>query len=157
MRSLIAITSGILCVMNGTDATPSLAIFCRDFINPFFSTGDNIEVGSSMIRIFAPRKRALSISTLCFSPIESCQGLALRSTSSLNFFWSSIIFFSACLVSRKGPLKGSYPSIIFSLTVSVGTSIMSWGIIPMPKFIASFGDLIDTLFPRTRISPSSIR
>ena len=45
------------------------------------SCGVSTAVGSSRIRICAPRTKAFKISTRCCSPTERCEIFALRSTS----------------------------------------------------------------------------
>ena len=44
---------------------------------------------------------------------------------------------------------------MFSVTVSVGTSMKCWWIMPMPARMASAGELNTTGLPSMRISPSS--
>ena len=47
------------------------------------------------------------------------------------------------------------PSATFSATVSVGTSMKCWWIMPMPWRIASVGDVIVTSWPLRKMVPSS--
>ena len=120
MRSATAITSWSLCVMTITEC-PSRAITRSVLNNPSASCGVRTAVGSSRISTREPRKTALTISTRCCSPTESCQIRASGSTCS----WSAS---ETSRTSRRPGLPPSQkrgrcqPSRTFSATVSVSTS-----------------------------------
>ena len=81
-------------------------------------------VGSSRIRILAPRTRAFKISTFCFMPTGMSMTLALGSTSKLNFLLNSSVRAMALWKSTKSlPFLGSMPRTTFSATVRLGTSM----------------------------------
>ena len=80
-RSAISITSMSLWVMK-TMAFPSSAMRRMTPKRSRTSRGVRTAVGSSMMRISAPRQRALTISTRCCSPTESCQMRACGWTGS---------------------------------------------------------------------------
>ncbi len=71
-RSAKAITSSSLWVIKMTDL-PSSTIWRRVVAISSASWGVSTAVGSSRIRISAPRYSSLRISTRCCSPTESCQ------------------------------------------------------------------------------------
>ena len=73
-----------------------------------------------------------------------------------NVSSSPRISLSALSRSRKGPLVGSLPSMMFLTTERPSTRVKNWWIMPMPRPIASLGESMETPSPSTRISPSSI-
>ena len=70
MVSAISSTSSNLCEMNKIVTPLSFNLF-KFKNNSLTSCGTNTAVGSSKIKIFAPRNNTLIISTLCFSPTPS--------------------------------------------------------------------------------------
>ncbi len=81
-RSATSITSSSLWEMKMT-ACPSSFIRSSTLNSSWVSWGVSTLVGSSRIRMSAPRYRAFRISTRCCSPAESCHTLALGSTGRL--------------------------------------------------------------------------
>ncbi len=154
-RSAISITSMSLWVMK-TMAFPSSAMRRMTPKRSRTSRGVRTAVGSSMMRISAPRQRALTISTRCCSPTESCQTRASgwtgrpRSRAKAPMDSSS----ERGRITKRGSLM---PRVMFSATVKPGTSLKRWWTIPMPSAIACPGERISAARLRIRISPASGR
>ncbi len=120
------------------------------------SCGVSTAVGSSRIRISAPRKSALRISTRCCCPTVVRLISAPGSTARPNCCDSSVTRFSAARSSSSTPSRvGSMPRTMFSATVITGISMKCWCTIPIPATIASFAEAKVTGSPRSRISPAS--
>ena len=87
------------------------------------SCGVRTAVGSSSIKIRAPRYSAFKISSRCWSPT----GSSLTGTSSATF--KPVVVISACIRSRTTRFArpssacGSAPSMTFSIAVKVSTSM----------------------------------
>jgi len=88
-ESAIAIISFNLCVIRIIDL-PSSTKFCIITASSSISCGVNTAVGSSKIKILAPRYNVLSISTLCCIPTDISSILASGSTYKPYFLESSI-------------------------------------------------------------------
>ena len=137
-------------------------------VNPFFTSsrrfvkssstswGTSTAVGSSKIRIFAPRKRTLAISTRCLSPTprlasDSSGSISrpYKSAISINFLRASSYF------TTKPNRVGSLPKITFSKTVALSANLKCWWTMPMPNLIASCGDRRVTSLPKNLMCPAS--
>ena len=98
----------------------------RKVIKSFFdSSGVSTAVGSSRIKVLAPRDSALSISTLCCSPILNCS--IYESTETLKSYLlikSLALIRSFLFVIKRGVL--SHPKCKFSATVKVLTRRKCW-------------------------------
>ena len=105
--------------------------------NCWVSCGVNTAVGSSKIRMRAPRYRAFKISKRWRSPTAKSATVASSATR------SPVDCIKASKRSRTGALAlgkcqcGSAPSITFSSALSVSTNMKCWCTIPMPQAIAS--------------------
>ncbi len=120
IRSAMARTSPSLWLMK-TTLLPA-AVIARSVTNSSSASwGARTAVGSSMIRIRAPRWSILRISTRCCSPTESCQTWARGSTCSPS---SCAIPSTSASVLRRSSLKRgrSMPRSTFSATVCDGTN-----------------------------------
>ena len=92
-------------------------------INSSISWGVREAVGSSKIKMSAPRYKTFRISTLCCMPTLMSSTLASTSTIKWYCSESSRILFFAPFKSTVSPCMGSAPRIIFSATVKGGISI----------------------------------
>ena len=82
-------------------------------------------VGSSMTRIRVFRASALVISTICFCPTLRLASVASGSTFTSSFSRSSTAFCRIARRSRNWPLLISLFKKMFSVTLSVGTPLIS--------------------------------
>ena len=106
---------------------PLLTRSCMIWISFSISCGVRTAVGSSRIRISAPRYRAFKISTRCCIPTEISSILASGSTSKPYSSTISRTFSRARFGSRTPPaLVTSLPKTIFSVTVKFSTNIKCW-------------------------------
>src|SRR3954452_19155290 len=96
------------------------------------------------------------ISTRCCCPTVMSSIRACGSTANLNVSAMSRTRRSAALWSMRMPAcVGSFASTMFSATVITGINMKCWCTMPMPRSIASCGDVSVTGSPLIRISPSS--
>ena len=152
MRSQICLISGILWEIN-TMVWP-WAFNCRSSSNNWsISCGVKTAVGSSKIRISAPRASAFKISTFCFSPTGRFLVVSSGSTGRLNRSPSSLVNRTASFWSINSPFLGSMPSTMFWATVKDSTSIKCWCTIPIPFAMASFEPENTVFSPLKKISP----
>ncbi len=151
-RSAISITSCSLCEMNSTPMP--VAVRRRiDANRRATSWGTSTAVGSSRMSTRHSLNSALTISTRCRSPTDSCSTTASGRTSTPSRAAADA---TASRAVRRS--TGPYPtrvSITFSVTVIGPTSENSWVTIPTPARIASFGERRYTARPSTRSSPAS--
>ena len=119
------------------------------------SCGTKTAVGSSKIKIFAPRYNTLRISIRCLSPTPS--SLTNTSGSTARPFSAAIseICLRAFAKSKRIPFFGSLPKTIFSKTVKLSANIKCWCTMPIPESIASEGELKTRSLPLIEIVPSS--
>ena len=119
------------------------------------SCGVNTAVGSSKIRMRAPRNKAFKISKRWRSPT------AKSATMASSAMRSPVDCIKASNCWRTGALAlgkcqcGSAPSITFSSALRVSTSMKCWCTIPMPQAIASWALRICTDLPKTAMWPLS--
>ena len=119
------------------------------------SCGVKTAVGSSSIRMRAPRNKAFKISKRWRSPTAKSATRASSATSRPV----DCIKASSCW--RTGALAlgrcqcGSAPNITFSSALSVSTSMKCWCTMPMPQAIASWALRICTGLPKTAMRPLS--
>ncbi len=118
-------------------------------INSVISCGVNTAVGSSKIKISAPRYKTFKISIRCCCETVVWDILALKLTANPYCFDNSIIFSFSFLKSIKQPLVISLPKMIFSKTEKLSASIKCWCTIPIFKRLAVLGSLIITFFSLT--------
>ena len=154
-RSVWPRISSILCETSTTEW--SWSAIWRTTSNSFsHSWGASTAVGSSSIRIRAPRYSCLRISTRCCSPTDSCQMYALGWTLSPYSSAISATRVSTARSVRRTPWPLS-PSTRFSATVREGTSRKCWYTMPIPCSAASWGERRLTRWPSRLISPESGR
>ncbi|CAA9302655.1 MAG: hypothetical protein AVDCRST_MAG40-457, partial [uncultured Gemmatimonadaceae bacterium] len=135
IASLTSITSSSLCVMSTT--VPPWSRSARSTRQRSrTSGGESTAVGSSRMRMRAPRSSVLMISTRCASPTERSATRRLASTSSPVSRLTRSTARTAAARSNSPRAVGSRPSTTFSATVSVGTSMKCWCTIPTPAAIA---------------------
>ena len=111
-------TSFSLCVMIMI-AFPSAFMFCITLKSRLVSCGVSTAVGSSRIRISAPRYSTFTISSVCFSATDMSYTFFLGSTSNPYLSQIFCIFSSTCL-------RDSFsfnPSITFSVAEKTSTSL----------------------------------
>ena len=96
------------------------------------------------------------ISTRCLLPTDISSILSSGFNSKLYFSISSLTFSISFFRSIRKPFFcfSSMPSMIFSYTVRLGTSLKCWCTIPIPWAIASMGLFSFTSFSLIRIFPS---
>ena len=150
--SEISITSFNLWVMI-IIALPSSRILRRTSKSFSVSCGVKTAVGSSRIRISAPRYKTFSISTVCFS--ETDISYTCFFTSMLKPYLSAIAPTRELTSLILRPLLSFTPRIMFSAAVKMSTSLKCWWIIPILYLKASSGELMKTFSPLMKISPSS--
>ena len=94
--------------------------------------GESTAVGSSRIRILAPRYNVLRISTRCASPTERSATSLLRLDNEPGVAGElSHLVGGALVVERDASRRRLQPSTTFSATVSVGTSMKCWCTMPI--------------------------
>ncbi|GBD28965.1 hypothetical protein HRbin32_00049 [bacterium HR32] len=148
-------TRGSLCVTSNT-VTPCSATRPRTARRSASTSGGvRAEVGSSRMRTRAPAYRAFRISTHCFSPSDSCQTRASRSTRTPYRSQRAATSRRAAPKSITPRAARGCPSRTFSSTVCAATSLRVWWTMPIPRAKASWGDRNWTRSPRTYTSPSS--
>ena len=153
-RSAMSSTSPSLWEMKTIDF-PSAVSVRRIRNSSCVSCAVSTAVGSSRIRMSAPRSSARRISTRCWVPTEMSATRASGSTASPKRSESSRTRLAAALVSSSRPLRGSSARTMFSATVITGTSMKCWNTMPIPSSIARDGESITTRSPFRCISPSS--
>ena len=121
------------------------------------SCGVSAPVGSSRIRIPAPRYSAFRISTRCCRPTGRSPARASGGTSRAYSRASRASSRPARSVPEASSAPPSTPRITFSATVNVSTSMKCWWTMPMPAAMASWLPPMATGRPATRISPRSAR
>src|SRR6516165_3435284 len=155
-RSEMASTSGSLCEMKIT-LVPLAAISRTVATNCRTSCGVSTVVGSSRMRIRAPRYSAFRISTRCCSPTESCQIFAWGSIG----IWNCSAILATSRSTRCGenhmPRSRDHPRIMFSATDSGCTSLKCWWTMKIPASCASRGERKRRGSPPISTCPSSGR
>ena len=124
-RSETARISSNLCVIKMMDF-PSLTRFFMICSSSSISEGVNTAVGSSKIKISAPRYNVFKISTRCCAPTEISSTFAVGSTAKPYFSDSSLMSLIAFRISKTPFLVVSLPKMIFSATVKASTSMKCW-------------------------------
>ena len=120
------------------------------------SCGVNTAVGSSIIKISAPRYNTFKISTRCWIATGKSFTCALGLTGIPYSFPSCSTYLFAFSRSNKPDfLQIGFPRIIFCATVKDGTKVKCWCTIPMLCSMASFELFRWTECPSIKISPSS--
>ena len=119
------------------------------------SCGVSTAVGSSRIRILAPRTSAFRISSRCRSPTGRSATWASRSTFSPVDCISASSFARIAASARRSSAYDSAPSSTFSSALRRSTSMKCWCTMPMPKPMASCGLRICTGLPKTSMRPLS--
>ena len=153
-RSVIAMISRSLCVISST-VLPCARRAWSTRNRSSASCGVNTPVGSSRISTSAPRYSALRISTRCCAPTGRSPTSASGSTESpysVASRPSSARARARPFASRAPP---SAPSMTFSSTVKLSTSMKCWCTISMPSAMASALVAIRTSRPATNICPES--
>ena len=117
-----SVTSRNLCVISTTVQAPVWARARSAPSTSSASCGVSTEVGSSSTSRRGRRKSCFRISSFCFSPADSCCGVASR------FSWNGAVAMKACSSARtrfQGTMAGSRPraSSRFSATVMPGTTV----------------------------------
>ncbi len=119
------------------------------------SCGVSTAVGSSRIRIFAPRNSAFRISSRWRSPTgrsstalsrRTCRPVSAIRASSWPRTWARALPRRQC---------GSAPSMMLSSALSGSTSMKCWCTMPMPSAMASADPLIRAGWPWMRMVPLS--
>jgi len=119
------------------------------------SCGVSTAVGSSRIRIFAPRTSALRISSRCRSPTGRSATWASNGTFRPVDCISASSRLRIAASAGRSRACDSAPSSTFSSAVSVSTSMKCWCTMPMPSAMASCGLRICTDLPKTSMRPLS--
>ena len=154
ISSAISRTSSNLWDINRIVTPLSFSSF-KFLNNSFTSCGTKTAVGSSKMSIFAPLYKTFIISTRCFSPTLSSSiywfRFIFKEYKSITFFISDLYFDNLIFFNRGL----SIPKIIFSKTVKFFASIKCWCTIPIPKLIASLGELMFALDSKIWMLPES--
>ncbi len=154
MRCDTRSTSSSLWLMKITDSPCSIS--WRSVPNSdSTSLGVSTAVGSSRIRMRAPRTRALRISTRWRSPTDSAAMRASGSTARPKRWPVSSSLARAAARRDSGHHSGSVPSITLSSTLRLSASVKCWCTMPMPAASAAFGWPGGSGSPKTSIEPSS--
>ena len=133
---------------------PSAAKPFKIVINSSISCGVKTAVGSSKIKISAPRYNVFKISTRCCIPTEMSPANAFGSTSKPYCSDNFLISAAAVFVSNFTPLTGSEPKMMFSVTVNASINIKCWCTIPIPNSAAFDGLSTITFSPLIKMSPA---
>ena len=149
-----ASTSLSLCVIS-TTVVPCVRNWRKVPNRACVSWGVSTAVGSSRIRMRAPRYSVLRISRRCRSPTGRRDTGASRSTRRPVAFISTSSRVRACARARPRCQPGSAPSITLSRALKSSTSMKCWCTMPMPRAIAWLESVICTDLPSTSISPPS--
>src|SRR5467141_3685996 len=158
MRSVISNTSESLCEMNTTEIP--LCFRSRITLNSReVSRSLSDEVGSSITSNFTLVSKALAISIICCSAVESSRTSTSRSIRTSRYSKSSSAFLRIAASSRKGerPLKISRPRKRFSIAFRLGQLLSSWKMSVTPASCAWWIERNAVLFPSQTISPASAR
>jgi len=148
-----AFVSFSLCVMK-IIVFPCFLISLKISKSSNTSCGVNTAVGSSKIRISAPRYRVFKISTLCFIPIDKSATLASAFKSKWYLSDNSWTFFIASFLLILN-FPGSFPITTFSHTVSASTNMKCWWTIPIAYLFAFLAECFLISLPFIFNSPSS--
>ena len=148
-------TSPSLWLMK-TTLKPLSTIFCSVANSWSLSCGVRTAVGSSRIRIFAPRYRALTISTRWRSPTDRLPTRASGAMVKPNWLEASSSLARAAARRENGCHSGSLPSMTLSSTVRLSASVKCWCTMPMPAASAAFGSPAASGWPNTSMLPLSI-
>ncbi len=119
------------------------------------SCGVSTAVGSSRIRMRAPRTRALRISTRWRSPTLSPATRASGCTGRPNRRAVSSSRLRAPSRADHGRHQGSVPSITLSSTLRLSASVECWCTMPMPAASAALGCPGGSGRPKTSMRPAS--
>src|SRR5882762_1655780 len=158
MRSVISNTSESLCEMNTTEIP--LCFRSRITLNSReVSRSLSDEVGSSITSNFTLVSKALAISIICCSAVESSRTSTSRSIRTSRYSKSSTAFLRIAASSRKGEraLKISRPRKRFSIAFRLGQLLSSWKMSVTPASCAWWIERNAVLFPSKTISPASAR
>ena len=117
------------------------------------SWGVSTAVGSSRIRMSAPRYSTLRISTVCFSETRHGVNRLLRIGLQAHSVRHSSITFSPQHLRRSAYAPGSAQHRCSPLAEKTSTSLKCWWIMPMPQSKASRGERMAAGCPWIRISP----
>src|SRR5437899_9520537 len=158
MRSVISKTSESLCEMKTTE-TPLCLSSRITLKSREVSRSVSDEVGSSITRSFTLVSRALAISIICCTAVESSRTSTSRSIRTSRYSKSSSAFLRIAASSRKGerPLKISRPRKRFSIAFRFGQLESSWKMSVTPASCAWWMERNAVLFPSQTISPASAR
>ena len=119
------------------------------------SCGVSTAVGSSRIRMRAPRYSAFRISTRWRSPTDSLPTCASGDTARPKRCATSISFARAALRREKSCHSDSLPIITLSSTLKLSASVKCWCTMPMPAASAALGLPGGKGLPKTSIWPAS--
>src|SRR6266850_1467957 len=157
-RSVISKTSESLCEMKITEIPRCLR--SRMTLNSReVSRSVSDEVGSSITSSLTLVSKALAISIICCSAVESSRTSTSRSIRTSRYSKSSTAFLRIAASSRKGEraLKISRPRKRFSIAFRLGQLLSSWKMSVTPASCAWWIERNAVLFPSQRISPASAR
>ena len=130
---------------------------CSTPNNCSVSCGVSTAVGSSRIKIRAPRYSALSISSRCWSPTGSSPTAMSSATFSPVEVISATRRWRTTALALLSSACGSAPSITFSMALSVSTSMKCWCTMPMPCAMASCAFAMLTWCPSMAMRPLSAK
>ena len=119
------------------------------------SCGVNTAVGSSRIRILAPRYKAFKISSRWRSPTGRSATKVSSATCSPVDCISMLSWLRTCASARFNSQWGSAPSITFSSALRESTNMKCWCTMPMPRAMASSALRMSASLPNTSIVPAS--
>ena len=108
------------------------------------STSDSSsdEVGSSRMRTLQSMSTARAMATICCMAIEQLPSCCLALTGMPRF--CRILSASVYICFQLATLEWPRPMYMFSATVRLGQSVISWYTVAMPTSCASCGDLMET-------------
>ena len=154
MRCDTRITSPSLWLMKMIDR-PCATIWPSTSNRASLSCGVSTAVGSSKIRMRAPRYSAFRISTRWRSPTDSRPTSASGSTPRPKRCATACSRARAVLRRVKGCHSGSEPSITLSSTLRLSANVKCWCTMPMPAASAAFGSPGGSGRPNTVMLPAS--
>ncbi|MCY1211571.1 hypothetical protein D9M72_232850 [compost metagenome] len=154
MRCDTRSTSPSLWLMKITDRP--CATICASVANSAsLSCGVSTAVGSSRIRMRAPRYSALRISTRWRSPTERLPMVASGCTGRPKRWATSSSRARAAARRETGRHSGSVPIVTLSSTLRLSASVKCWCTMPTPAASAALGLPGGRGEPKTSMRPSS--
>ena len=154
MRCDTRSTSASLWLMKMIDS-PCATIWAKVSNKPSLSCGVSTAVGSSRIRMRAPRTRAFKISTRWRSPTVRPATRASGCTARPKRCAVRSRCARAARRRDHGRHSGSVPSITLSSTLRLSASVKCWCTMPMPAASAALGWPGCKGWPNTSMQPAS--